>query len=120
MMHTKRTWCVNLVGSPEELAEKLTNHSWTLCTGMKHGDYLFLNDSTSEDGAQEYAVVKLPGDTGGFPRQVESITFGWCDFEKGLEYVRRTLAGEYDDGGTSLPGLRLETPDQHDRCHLCM
>lgn len=119
MIHLKRQWCVNAVGTPEELADRLTQQTWTLCTAFRLGEYLFLNDSTSEDGAQEYAVVKLPDDASVYPRQVESITFGWCDLARGLEYVRRTLAHEFDDSDTCLPGLRLETPEQHGRCPRC-
>ena len=56
MIHTKRRWYVSPVENTETLAEKLTQHSWTLCTGFALQGTLFLNDSTSEDGAQEYAI----------------------------------------------------------------
>lgn len=120
MLHTKRTWCVTEAGSPEGMAEKLTRHTWTLCTAFRLREYLFLNDSTSENGVQEYAVLTAPTYPDGPCTQVESITFGWCRYEEGLEFVRRILAHEYDGGGTVLSGLRLETPDEHDRCHLRM
>ena len=59
-MHIRRRWCVSAVATAEELAEKLTQHTWTLCTGFfvpTHPRYLFLNDATHEDGAGEYGVV---------------------------------------------------------------
>ena len=76
MMHKKRRWCVGPVENAEALAEKLTQHSWTLCTGFELLGYLFLNDATSEDGAQEYAVVRRPAEPGQPWIQVESVTFG--------------------------------------------
>lgn len=117
MMHSRRTFCVCPVETADELAEKLTAHTWTLCTAFRLRDYLFLNDSTGEDGAQEYAVVHAPTDRGP-ARQVESITFGWCDRAKALDYIRRTLDGEFDPAGRPLT-LRLETRDQHDQCGHC-
>jgi len=117
MMHTRRTFCVFPVETADDLAEKLTAHTWTLCTAFRLHDYLFLNDSTGEDGAQEYAVVKAAADDGP-ALQVESITFGWCDRAKALDYIRRTLAGEFDAAGRPLTP-RLETPDQHERCGHC-
>lgn len=126
--HTRRTWCVGPVESAESLAEKLVNHSWTLCTGFRLGDYLFLNDSTGEDRAQEYAVVKDMGN-GAF-LQVESITFSWMHHNlkygetavgKALEYIRATLAGKYDANPMYKrpSAIAVETPQQHGRCHLC-
>jgi len=43
VMH-KRRWCVSAVATVEELAQKLTQHTWTLCTGFfvqTHPRYLF-------------------------------------------------------------------------------
>ena len=60
MLHSKRTWCIAPVSDAEELARKLTELTWTGCTAFELEGYLFLNDSTSLDGAQEYAVLKRP------------------------------------------------------------
>ena len=79
MMHNRRRWCVSAVATAEELAEKLTQHTWTLCTGFfvpTHPHYLFLNDATHEDGAGEFGVVA--GGMDGPHIQIESITFSWC------------------------------------------
>lgn len=119
MFHSKRTWCVGPVESAEQLAEKLTQHTWTLCTAFELAGYLFLNDSTSEDGAQEYAVVQRMPD--GTSRQVESITFGWCSEAQALDYVRRSIAGEFDGADYARTvSPRLETHEQHGTCPLCM
>ena len=86
--------------------------TWTLCTGfaLEHGGerYLFLNDSFSEDGAQEYAVLRCG-------RQVESVTFGWCTYERAIEIIRDILAGQVEDLGPTTP--RLDHGDTH--CPLC-
>lgn len=87
MMHRNRRWVVNSVATMEELADMLTQRTWTLCSGFcveGHGGYLFLNDATSEDGAGEYAVIRgTVGDSTWL--QVESITFSWCDHETGAQ-----------------------------------
>jgi hypothetical protein len=122
MMHSRRCWCLQRVDTTEVLAKMLTETTWTLCSGFTvagHEEYLFLNDATCEDGAAEFAVVKHVPETDEY-LQVESITFSWCDFEKGLRYVREVLAGRYDRSDFSHPvHPRLQTPEQHGRCHLC-
>jgi hypothetical protein len=117
-MHRKRRWCVQPAATAEDLAAKLTEHSWTLCTGFSLGDYTFLNDATSEDGAQEYAVL-APLEEGGHV-QVESITFSWCTRERALELIREVLAGKFDAERSLLPlSLTLDTAEAHGRCPLC-
>ena len=121
-MHKRRRWCVSAVATAEELAEKLTQHTWTLCTGFfvqRHSRYLFLNDATHEDGAGKFGAVV--GGMDGPHVQIESITFSWCTVEQALDHIRKTLAGDYDASSFAhaldLAG-RLEPPDRH-RCHLC-
>jgi hypothetical protein len=107
------------VASAEELAEKLVNTTWCGCTGFELGDYLFLNDSTSPDGAQEYAVVKKDGGQGKAV-QIESITFSWCHEPMALAYIRDTVAGRYDRRPFAREvQLVLESPEQHGRCLHC-
>src|ERR1700683_917953 len=89
MFHPNRRWCVGLVESAEALAEKLTGHTWTLCTAFSvrgSPQYLFLNDSISEDGAAEFGVVKAM--LGGHV-QIESITFGWTSKSTTLHYIHQ-------------------------------
>lgn len=122
MMHSQRKWCVSKVSTPEELARKLTESTWTLCTAFQvagHDDYLFLNDSTCEDAAAEFAVVK-----GGLAseqhEQIESITFSWCRYEAALQHVNRALAGQDDcNSFRRVVQPTLQTPEQHGRCPLC-
>ncbi len=118
MMHKTRRWMITGAKTPEQLARDLTEQTWTLCTGFAFQGYLFLNDSTSEDGAQEYAVVLSPPD--GTYVQIESITFGWCSFEKALATIEHITAGAADRSEfRHTVALRLDTPETHGRCLLC-
>jgi hypothetical protein len=118
-MHHRRTFSVTTVESAEELARTLTEYTWTLCTGFRLGGYLFLNDSTSEDGAQEYVVLREPGGSPEPYRQVESITFSWCSYEQALGYVRRVLDGEFDGQGLEVPAPHVEDVATHEVCRHC-
>jgi hypothetical protein len=111
MVHTHRVFCVGDVEDDVELAKKLTEHTWTLCTGFRHKGYLYLNDSFGEDGAAEYAIVREKDRV-----QVESITFGWCKLDQALQYIRDISADVYQECyGTALNVL--EGKEHH--CHAC-
>ena len=120
MFHSRR-WVVSTVATPEELAQKLVEMTWCGCAAFRveRTEYLFLNDATSADGAQEYAVVK------GLPEgppwlQLESLTFSWCTAEQALGFIHKTLAGEYDHAEYATPVTPyLDTPEQHGCCRLC-
>ena len=109
MIHNKRTFHVGVVATPEELAEKLTGSTWTLCTGFELDGVLFLNDSFSEDSAQEYAVIKDG-------HQVESITFSWCDRPQAEQLIQNIIAGHSVDMGFVKP--KIDANSRHS-CHLC-
>ena len=91
MFHDRRTWTVADIDSPRELAEKLTQQTFVLCQGFRWQGLLLLNDSLSEDGAQEYGVVHEP--TG---LQLDSLTVSWMTPERFLacleETAKRTVA----------------------------
>ncbi len=111
MIHKTRMFSVKKVESTEELAHMLTERTWCLCNGFQLGDLYFLNDSFSEDGAQEYAVFKDG-------HQIESITFGWCSFDEALRLINDLMSGKlYMDMRTPMPFI--ESPEQHGSCHLC-
>lgn len=118
MMHTKRRWCVGDIAEPELLADRLNaGRCWCLCTGFRHGGYLFLNDATCEDGGMEFGAIK---DDGSF-KQVESITFSWCDRDKALEYIKGVVAGEYDSQAwdSGVKPECIDTLASHERCNFC-
>jgi hypothetical protein len=110
MLHRHRRFAVSVVASLEELIEKLTQHTWTLCTCFEYQGLLLANDSFSEDGAQEYAVYKEG-------RQIESLTVSWMTRARLQEVIEALLRGEYEPYGFVAP-LLTEPADQH-RCALC-
>lgn len=116
VMHRSRRWGVTR-RTTEELAELLSSSTWCLCTGIEtDGGSIWLNDATSEDGAQEYAVLRL---LDGKWRQVESITVSWCSTEKLLEYAGRADRGDFDgERYDTVDELRLER--RHRPCRHCM
>lgn len=122
MLHTDRVWCVSEVGSAEELAKNLTETTWCCCQAFQIAGqprYVWLNDSTSPDGAQEFAVCRL-GLPNGEIRQVESITFGWCDYARALQFIRDTLNGSDDDNEWArIVTAIIQTAEAHGRCGHC-
>src|SRR5438132_1817336 len=116
MMHSKRRWSVSEVESSKELAHRLTQRTWTCCTGFfvrAHPSYLFLNDATHEVGAAEYGVIK--GGLGdALHTQIESITFSWASEPEALTMINEVLAGRYDDAVYARRvHVRLQTPREH-------
>ena len=109
MLFSRRVFQVAAVPTAEELAQKLTERTWVLCQAFELEGLIFLNDSTGEDGAQEYAVFR--GD-----EQVESITFGWCSEARALELIRELQAGANEHLGRF--DLRLVKSEGH-LCQLC-
>lgn len=115
MIHTNRPFSATEVATAEELAEKLTKHSWTLCTGFRFSGHLFLNDSFSEDGAAEYAVIRESDGV-----QVESITFGWCSEEQALGYIKQVVEPtDAEDTRAFPPKVTKVRPHPAGSCHLC-
>ena len=110
MLHHHRRFAVTVVPSIGELMEKLTEHTWTLCTCFAYQGLLLANDSFSEDGAQEYAVYKDA-------RQVESLTVSWMPQERLQQVIEALLRGEYTEYGPVAP-LHTERASEH-RCSLC-
>ena len=112
MIHHHRKFGVGVVGSLAELVEKLTDHTWTLCTCFTFQGLFFANDSFSEDGAQEYAVYKEG-------RQIESLTVSWMTRESLQEVIEGLLSGAYEEleFGPIQP-LQTEPASEHS-CGLC-
>jgi hypothetical protein len=79
---------------------------------MENG-YLFLNDSFSPDGAQEYGVFKISNKQF---IQIESITVSWCSSELSLEAI---LSESLKSQLLMKPyQLKIENTENH-RCHHC-
>ncbi len=114
MMFKGRAHHIGDVATAEELAAKLTEHTWTLCTGFRWGGFLLLNDSSSEDGAGEWGVVRESD-----KMQVESITFGWCDKARALELLRQLEAGTLGADPRCFFGTVELLPHPAGSCRRC-
>ena len=109
MIHDKRRFGIVTVANVGQLVEALKEHSWTLCTGFALQEILFLNDSFSEDGTQEYAVVRAG-------RQIESLTVSWmsrAELHNDIDWLVRGGGGDY--GPVEAP---TEPMDDHS-CPRC-
>jgi hypothetical protein len=109
MIHQDRTFTLTDVSSSAELVERLTENTWTLCTGFRLGDMLFLNDSSSKDGAQEYVVVRDN-------HQIDTTAFSRRSPAKVNYTILRLLTDGGEDMGPLTPNI--EESGQH-RCPLC-
>lgn len=117
MLHTNRVWSIVPAESAHSLAEQLTAMTWCCCDGFSLQGYLFVNDATSPDGAQEYAVLRLDGDR---YVQIESITFSWLKPTRALTIIAQVLEGQFDAARYGKVELRqIETPQQHGGCRHC-
>jgi hypothetical protein len=114
MLHKNRVWQVKDLAA-EALAGELQRCTWCGCQGFRAGGVLWLNDSTSPDGGQEFAVVRES--TG---RQFESVTVNWCTAERlqvlVAQYVQEA-ADFIDVGGIS--DWRLTPESINHPCHPC-
>lgn len=117
MMHTRRRWNVSTrPASPDELAEMLTGRTWTLCHGVRIGRALWLNDSTSEDAVQEYAVLDAAT-----LEQIESVTVSWCSPDKLAAYLAQSSIGAlprpWPFGSIRPAQIAYDAPYPH--CRFC-
>jgi hypothetical protein len=89
MIHHHRRFSAGVVDNLDELVDKLTTRTWTLCTCFAYHELFLANDSFSEDGAQEYAVYKEG-------RQIESLTVSWMIRQSLKEVMQGLLEGAYE------------------------
>ena len=123
MLHDDRIWCLGEVDSVEKLASELTAITWCPCQAFRIKDvpeYLWLNDSTSPDGAQEFAVVRIDSETDSMT-QVESLTVSWMDYDELLAVMPATLRNQHDaeNGWGRLVSPTIQSPQEHGRCQHC-
>ena len=111
MIHKHRTFCITPVPDLLTLVDKLTAHTWTTCTGFAWQNLLLLNDSFSENGAQEYTVIR-----DGY--EIESLTVSWMTQET-LTHTLIDLATDPDPRIYGTLTNPLETPAQHRHCLAC-
>ena len=109
MWHDKRRFAVGTVETAEELAEKLRQHTWTLCTGFRFNGHLWLNDSISEDSIEEYALVRESD-----MHQIETLTVGWMDEAKIVKW-----ATEPEEFNPYPITNEIDSLKDHGTCYLC-
>ena len=114
MIHSSRRFFIADVSTANELAQMLAARTWTGCTGFRLRSekraLLFLNDSFSGGGAQEYAVFDEAT-----AQQIESITFSWCSEARALEHITNLLTG----GGVAFGSVGLPSLEHKSPCRLC-
>ncbi len=124
---TRRVYDIKSCNTEEMFSDLVHTKTWTLCTGWRVGDTLYLNDSTSEDGAQEYAVLRVQPRNGRlFAKQFESVTFGWMTLEEIKDFIEQTWnanieSGDYAELVQSFGNINF-VQDHHDAlpyCPLC-
>ena len=112
MIHHHRRFSVSAVENMDELTEKLTKYTCTLCTCFAYHGLFLANDSFSEDSAQEYAVYKDG-------RQIESLTVSWMTPETLREVIESLVRGDYEAlEFRPIHPLQTEPATEH-RCGLC-
>ncbi|MEQ1830718.1 MAG: hypothetical protein ABL921_32505 [Pirellula sp.] len=119
MLHRNRTWSLQAIDGAERLACKLSHVTWTCCQAFELKGYIFANDATSADGAQEYAILRATRDC---PEliQIESITFSWCTEQGAFELIKAVCAGDFDgDGFCHVARDRFQTMSEHISCGHC-
>lgn len=115
MVHKTRRWMITEVATLEELAPKLREHSWCLCSGFRYKDLLFLNDAFSPDGAQEYAVVRLGEGVAPSPPAERSLPEGPVVVARTVADLLTAVGGQHrshddDDDDDDEQGPLPESP----------
>jgi hypothetical protein len=122
VVHKNRRFSIKTVKSIQELANLLYKYvSLTKCSGFKlpapsGRTYYFLNDSFSEDGAQEYAVYETSREDPNFA-YVESVTISWMTKDEFIKWFQNFDSEEkHDVFSHDYLALDIEVPH---KCHLC-
>ena len=114
MMHPNRVFHIaEEVTSVADLAENLTQHTWTLCTAFKLvvpdvEPLLFVNDSPSEDDDQVYAVIRQGRHIWSCP----AVGHSRAEAHNEIVWLARGGGGDYDQ-----IEAQLEPADTHCCAH---
>jgi hypothetical protein len=109
MIHASRRFHLIEVDSVGQLVDDFKKCTWTLYTGFAFQGLLFLNESCSEDGAQEYAVVRDG-------QQIASLTVAWMSRAELHKTIDALLQGRDVDYGP-VHSVIDHAEDHH--CPLC-
>lgn len=116
MFETKRTYTIKKVDAAYQLADWLTQMTWCGCNGFEYNGYLFLNDSTSPDGAQEYAIYRILNN--GQHKKTESVTFGWMSYQEAVTWIKTRLTKDDAFPTINATVINLDDNPAH-RCFMC-
>lgn len=109
MLDPDRTWAIVDAASVEDLAHKLSRQVFSLCTGFRLNGYLVLNNSESEDGPQEYALVHE------CDLELKTTHLVWMDTpERAEAYLRIALDRR------TVAARRIQSVAEHGRCPHCV
>lgn len=95
MVHDTRPFNIGSIATlPEAARELIRVRSWVLCQGFEVSvapdvSWLLLNDSLSEDGAQEYAICLRTAEG---IKQVDSYTVSWATEQELTEFLLKAEA----------------------------
>lgn len=114
MIHINRVFGVMTIPDIKTLTRKMNHWRYNSCEGYQQGKHLFLNDSLSQTGAQEFAVFRV---SDGKFIQIGTMTIPDRSFtDNYLKYLlveakkSKTKLGTY--------ALQIEDAAEH-QCHLC-
>lgn len=122
---TRRMYNIKPCTADDMMNDLTHTKTWTLCTGWRVGDTLYLNDSMSENGAQEYAVLRVqPGIGCLFAEQFESVTFSWMTLEEIKDFIEQTWCanietGDYAELARAFGNITF-VQDHHDALPYCL
>jgi hypothetical protein len=123
MLFQNRLHAVTARNDLAELAHELTNTTACPSAGFRYNNLLLLNDSSSPDGAQEYAVFFIGddplrhGQNRITKKQIESITCSWMTAERCAETI--ALLDAHPEAGFDGNFYTLMLDVGHHRCRHC-
>jgi len=114
MVHKNRRYRIADVPDLATMAQMLYRNSWCLCNGFRASNLTLANDAFSEDGAQEFVVLRDG-------REIESLTVSWFDSEAALLETLTKLDGPeaFTVYGARDYGARQIQAHPEGSCHLC-
>jgi hypothetical protein len=114
MIHTNRVFGVMAIPDIKTLTRKMNHWRYNCCEGYQQGKHLFLNDSFSQAGDQEFAVFRV---SGGKFIQIGTMTIPDRSF---TDNHLKNLLVEAKKSKTKLGVYELKIEDAADhQCHLC-
>ena len=114
MINTNRVFGVMTIPDIKTLTRKMYHWRYNGCEGYQQNKYLFLNDSFSQAGAQEFAVFRV---SDGKFIQIGTMTIPDRSFTE--NHLKNLLVeAKKSMMNLGLYALQIEDAAEH-QCHLC-